>query len=63
MCVLVKGFNSCDIDDEVIILTRAKWSSLQCTCAVLFNLKSAFRRLWRCFSRRPRHRGNRRARS
>ena len=49
MCVLVKGFNSCDIDDEVIILTRAKWSSLQCTCAVLFNLKSAFRRLWRFF--------------
>jgi hypothetical protein len=49
MCVLVKGFNSCDNDDEFIILARAKWSSLQCTSAALFNLKSAFRRLWRFF--------------
>jgi hypothetical protein len=28
MCVLVKGFNSCDNDDEFIILARAKWSSV-----------------------------------
>lgn len=49
MSVLVKGFNSCDYHDEFIILTRAKWSSLQCTSAALFNLKSAFRRLWRLF--------------